>query len=121
MTTTSVGQPTFVLSTCLAFKSAEGSYGPTSSTDDSGVYPLDQLVEFLKGRIEVGYVLDLNQNPNPTNTNLFLVDDVPASDKQVGWKVWCQITQASGLQQILNQALNVFDEATQARFRGQPI
>lgn len=121
MTAASVDDRTFVLSTFIAFKSSEGSYGPVSSTDDSGNHPLNELAGHLKCLVEDGYVLDPSQNPNPTDTALFLVVEVAPNDNHPGWKVWCQITRAVGVEQVLEQVLSGFDEATQTRFRfGQP-
>lgn len=120
MSATLASHQTFVLSTFLAFKSAEGSYGPISSTDVSANHPLNELAEHLKCLVEDGYVLDPRQNPNPTNKALFLVIEVAPNGNRPGWKVWCQITQAVGLEQVIELVLAEFDESTRSRFYGHP-
>lgn len=120
MSATKSSNQTFVLSTFLALKSAEGSYGPVSSTDDSGKHPLDEFDEHLKCLVEDGYVLDPRQTPNPTDTALFLVIEVAPNDNRPGWKVWCQITQVAGLEQVIELVLAEFDEITRSRFYGRP-
>lgn len=120
MTDTSVVKDTFVLSTFIAFKNTEGSYGPVSTTEGCGEYPVEYLYDYLKELIDEGYVLDPAHSLNPTNSELFLVVDVPANEGRAGWKVWCQIAHSGGLVQILERVLSESDEATLLRFRNQP-
>lgn len=120
MTDTSAGEETFVLSTFIALKNAEGSYGPVSSTDGCGEYPSEYLYDYLKELIEDGYVLNPAHDPNPTDTELFLIVEVPASHTRTGWKVWCQIAQDTGLAHVLERVFSELDEATLLRLRNQP-
>ena len=120
MTTSPVETRDFVLYFFVAFKNSDGSHGPYSSTNDSGTHSPEKLADILKGLVEDGYVLDRNISSSQSDTELFLVLDVPAVEKRVGWRVQCQIALAVGVQEILAQVLSEFDEATRSKFYGQP-
>jgi len=119
MTNTSIGKETFAISTFVAFKNIEGSYGPISTTEGCGLYPVDYLYEYLNELIEDGYILDPAHTTNPTDTELFLIVEVTASPAHTGWKVWCHITQSALVAQVFERVLSEQDEATQKKIRNQ--